>query len=150
MDSGQALEAHLQSGRFLAGVARKRWNLVGLQWPYVLIDVAARDGRRFVLRFQCTGYPDSPPTATLWDVIVNCRLSSDRWPRGGRVSQVFNPAWKNGDALYIPCDRESIAGHGNWITEHPWLVWEPSRGLTQYLEAVFEILQSNELLPHAA
>jgi hypothetical protein len=144
------LEQDLRSGRFLAGQARGRWKLLELQFPLVFVEVAARDGRRFVLRFDCSGYPDAAPTATLWDRATQAQLPSHKWPRGGRVSQAFNPNWKNGTALYMPCDRESILGHQNWFSEHPWLIWNPSKGLLMYVEAVFEILQSGELVHEAA
>lgn len=150
MNGKEALEAHLRSGRFLAGVVKGRWRLVDLKWPVAFIEVGACDGRRFTLRFECSGYPDIAPTATLWDFASGQLLPAARWPRGGRVSQVFNPGWKGGAALYIPCDRESFPGHENWLSEHPWLIWNPSRGLLQYIEAVCEILQSRELEHEAA
>ena len=141
----EALEAHLRSGRFLAGVAKGRWHSLGVQWPFAFISVAAKDSRWFTLRFECSGYPTQAPTATLWDCATQQMLVTQYWPRGGRVSQVFNPGWKGGAALYLPCDRESIQGHANWLAEHPWLIWNPTRGLLQYVEAVCEVLQSSEL-----
>jgi len=145
MRGKEELEAHLSSGRFLAGASKGRWRLVDLKWPVALIEVGARDGRRFALRFECSGYPDTAPNATLWNLVDDRQLEAARWPRGGRVSNVFNPGWKGGTALYIPCDRESIPGHANWLSEHPWLIWNPLQGLLQYIEAVWEILQSKEL-----
>lgn len=150
MNGKDALEAHLASGRFRAGAAKGRWKWLSTSWPIVYVEVAARDARRFVLRFDCTGYPDTAPTATLWDLQGQQQLPAARWPRGGRVSQVFNPGWQGGAALYIPCDRQSIPGHGNWVAEHPWLIWRPDRGLLQYVEAVCEVLQSKELVCEAA
>lgn len=150
MRDKDTLETHLRSGRFLAGASKGRWRLVDLQWPMAFIEVGAGDGRRFTLRFECSGYPDIAPTATIWDMAKGQQLDAADWPRGGRVSQVFNPSWKGGTALYIPCDRESIPGHTNWLSEHPWLIWNSSRGLLQYLEAVWEILQSQELSREAA
>lgn len=150
MRGKEELEFHLSSGRFLAGAAKGRWRLIELKWPLVFIEVGACDGRNFTLRFECTGYPDVAPTATLWDLMSGLQLSAARWPRGGRVSNVFNPNWKGGTALYIPCDRESFEGHPNWLSEHSWLIWNPSRGLLQYIEAVCEILQSKELVYEAS
>ena len=141
----QELEAHLASGRFKAGVARGRWRLIDLQWPYVFIEVVARDGRWICIRFECTSYPGRSPKGTPWDYGSDCQLPSANWPRGGRVSQVFNHGWKNGEALYIPCDREAIEGHANWNQELPHLIWNPTRGLLQYIEALHEILHSHEL-----
>lgn len=140
-----ALEANLASGRFRAGVARGRWRLVSLDWPYAFVEVFDRVQRAICIRFDCTGYPSQAPQGTPWDYGSQQQLSSHLWPQGGRVSQVFNPGWKNGTALYIPCDRESIVGHDNWHAEHPNLIWNPSRGLLQYVEAIHEILQSHEL-----
>lgn len=151
MRDGEAeLQTHLRSGRFLAGEARGRWRLVELHWPLAYIEIGALDGRRFTLRFDCTGYPDLPPTATLWDMLTRQQLLGALWPTGGRVSQVFNPSWKGGSALYIPCDRQSIEGHTNWLSEYPWLIWNPTRGLLQYVEAVCETLFSNELICQTA
>ncbi|MGZ8982333.1 MAG: DUF7665 family protein [Methylotenera sp.] len=151
MDNGKnSLEAHLQSGRFLAGVFKGRWKLLSLEWPIVLIEIKARDERKLTLRFECTGYPEAPPTATLWDIAQKQQLATKDWPRGGRVSQVFNPNWLGGAALYIPCDRQAIVGHTNWVSELPWLIWKPQLGLIQYMEAVYETLQSYELEPQAA
>lgn len=149
-ENRRILEEHLVSARFLSGAAGGRWKLVELMWPNLFVEVVARDARRFVLRFECSGYPDHPPTATPWDRLRGQMLPPPHWPRGGRVSQVFNPGWKNGTALYLPCDREGIAGHPNWLTEYPWLIWKPARGLVQYLEAVHEILQSHELVAETA
>lgn len=146
----QVLEGHLQSGRFLSGVLRGRWELLAQDFPIVIIVVVARDARRVALRFDCTGYPESPPTATVWDPRQQRPLPGDRWPSGGRVSRVFNPAWKNGTALYVPCDRQSIEGHANWYAEYPWLIWKPTMGLIHYIEAVHEVLQSHELLAATA
>ena len=142
-----AIEADLASGRFKAGVARKRWRLVSLSWPHVFIEVFDRLGHSVCIRFECSGYPGRAPQGTPWDFTTQQQLPSYLWPKGGRVSQVFNPGWQNGTALYIPCDRVSIAGHENWHVEHPHLIWNPSRGLLQYVEAIHEILQSHELAP---
>lgn len=149
MSGQQLLAQDFASGRFISGQSRGRWRLVDGSWPHPLIEVPARDGRQFVLRFDCNGYPDLAPTATLWDLQRGHQLAADLWPRGGRVSQTFNPGWKGGTCLYLPCDRQSIEGHPNWHSEYPWLIWKPARGLTQYLEAVYELLQSAELQPVA-
>lgn len=142
----QALEANLVSGRFKAGIARGRWRLVSVDWPQVFIEVFDRQGRVVCVRFECTGYPESAPQGTPWDYAAQQQLPAHLWPKGGRVSQVFNPGWQGGAALYIPCDRVSINGHDNWRAEHPHLIWNPERGLLQYVEAIHEILQSHELI----
>ena len=141
----KSLRADVDAGRFLAGEARKRWRLISVDWPAVLIAVTARDGCEYVLRFDCSGYPQTPPTARLWDAERNAPLELSLWPKGsGRIAAVFNSKWKSGTALYLPCDRTAIEGHDNWRSEYPSKLWNPSKGITQYLEIVHELLQSRD------
>lgn len=141
----QSLRADLMSARFLSGEDRNRWQLKKLEWPYLYVSVTGRDGREFTLRLDCSGFPSSAPTGTFWDLATNSRLAFDKWPQGGeRVQLAFKPGWKNGDALYIPCDRESFVGHDSWAAQYPQLIWKPSKGVTHYLEVVHELLQSRD------
>lgn len=145
----RAFEADLAKARFRLGQAEGRWRLLGVTWPFVSIGVTAKDGREYVLRFNCAGYPQIPPTAAPWDVIRQSHLAFDLWPRskGGRLGAVFNPNWKSGTALYLPCDREAIAGHDNWRTEMPSKIWTPAVGIVQYLELVHELLNCRDYTP---
>jgi len=95
------------------------------------------------------GFAENPPTAGLWDETHDAPLAHDLWPRsqGGRLGAVFRTDWKNGSALYLPCDRESIAGHDNWRTEMPAKIWRPSAGIVQYLELVYELLHCRDYTP---
>lgn len=150
----KALQADLAKATFRLGVAEGRWSLLGIAWPHVLIAVTARDGRQFTLRFNCSGFPASPPTAGLWDMKRNAIPEEPDWPRsrggrGSRLGAVFRRDWKNGTALYLPCDREAIAGHDNWRTEMPSKIWRPADGITQYLELVHELLNSHDYQPPA-
>lgn len=142
----RALRADLARPAFRLGQVEGRWRLAGIAWPHVLIGVTAKDGREYILRLDCAGFPQTPPTGGPWDAERNTVLAADRWPRskGGRVGAVFNPCWKGGTALYLPCDRESIAGHDNWRTEMPSKIWRPTDGIVQYLELVHELLHSRD------
>jgi len=142
----RALEADLAKPAFRLGEVEGRWRLISIAWPHVMIGVTAKDGQEFVLRLDCSGFPQTPPTGGPWDPNRNAVLSADRWPRskGGRVGAVFNPGWKAGTALYLPCDRESIAGHDVWRTAMPSKIWRPTDGLVQYLELVHELLNSRD------
>lgn len=142
----RAFQADLEKGGFRLGQAEGRWHLYGVNWPFALIGVTATDGHECVLRFNCSGYPQTPPTAGPWDVTRSTILAFDRWPRskGGRVSAVFNPNWKGGTALYLPCDREAIGGHENWRTEMPSKIWNPTTGIVHYLELVHELLNCRD------
>jgi hypothetical protein len=147
----RALLKDLQNGAFRLGVAESKWRLGTINWPHLTIAICARDGQWFTLRFECVNYPIGPPTACLWDLERAARLAVELWPkgRGGRVSAVFNPAWKRGTALYLPCDREAITGHDVWLKTLPELIWRPADGIVQYLEIVHELLNSNDYAPVA-
>jgi hypothetical protein len=145
----RALRADLARANFRLGEAEKRWCLLGITWPHALIAVTAKDLRSYALRFNCSGYPSNPPTAGPWDVQRNAILTGNMWPcsRGGRLGAVFRHDWKGGSALYLPCDRESIAGHDCWRTQMPSKIWRPSAGIVQYLELVHELLNSSDYAP---
>lgn len=145
----RAFEADVAKATFRLGEVEGRWRLVEVAWPFAFIGVIAKDSREFVLRFNCAGYPQMAPTAGLWDRSLNRVLAFDLWPRGqgGRVSAVFRTDWKGGTALYLPCDRESLAGHEHWRHEIPSKIWRPADGIVQYLELVHELLQSRDYAP---
>jgi hypothetical protein len=145
----KAFRADVAKAAFRAGAAEKRWRLLGVTWPHAVIAITAKDGREFVLRFNCAGFPASPPTAGPWDEKRNAILAFDLWPRsrGGRLGAVFRTDWKGGTALYLPCDREAIAGHDNWRAEMPSKIWRPSAGIVQYLELVHELLNCGDYAP---
>jgi hypothetical protein len=142
----RAFEADVAKAAFRLGQAEGRWQLIEVTWPFAFISVSAKDGEMYVLRLNCAGYPQAAPTGGPWDLKANKVLAFDRWPRGhgGRVSAVFRTDWKNGTALYLPCDRESIIGHENWRREMPSKIWRPADGVVQYLESVYELLKSRD------
>jgi hypothetical protein len=143
------LRAHLKAGPFQSGVDRGRWRLVAIAWPHTIIVVTAaeRPGApaEYAFRFECTGYPQIAPTAQPWSEANNGPLTPDRWPGGrSRVPLAFNPGWKSGQCLYLPCDRLAIEGHNAWRTRHPSLIWSPQRDVTQYLQVIHELLNSSD------
>lgn len=142
----RAFEADVAKAAFRLGEAEDKWRLEQTDWPHAFISVTARDGAQYLLRLNCAGYPQDSPTGGPWDLGTNQVLPFDRWPRGqgGRVSSVFRTEWKEGTALYLPCDRASIVGHDNWRTEMPSKIWRPAEGVVQYLELVYELLQSRD------
>lgn len=135
-----SLQRDLEAAPFREGVVRRRWRLVGVTWPFILVGIRARDGREFVLRLECMGYPAQPPTGTLWDMASNTRLAENDWPKGDDVfSSVIRWNWPT---IYFPLDRMPQQGHPNWVTEHPDLVWRPDSGLVQYLSEVWRHFNS--------
>ena len=140
---------HVQAGPFQSGVDRGRWRLLSIDWPYVIIAVSAAPRpeapNEYALRFNLTGYPQTAPTAQPWDVEQGAPLQAAKWPQGrSRVPLAFNLGWKDGAALYLPCDRVAIEGHDGWRSQHPHMLWKPTGDITQYLEIVHELLTSSD------
>lgn len=148
-DHAKLLE-HLEQGAFVMGEMNGRWSLRDICWPFVFVDVRARDKREFTLRLQCDGYPDLP-TGAFWDPVHNAWLPAHLWPRSGeRFGAALRTDWQGGTALYIPCDRKSIAGHEQWLLLHPAWTWDPSIGISRYLEVVWTMLNGQDYVAAAA
>ena len=145
----RALRADAAKAAFRLAQSEGRWRVASIAWPFVMVGVVACDSTEFVLRFDCSGYPVAAPTARPWDLDRNVPLAFESWPgsKGGRVKAVFRPDWKDGTALYLPCDRVSREGHDNWRHETPSMLWRPERGITQYLEIVHELLNCGDYQP---
>ncbi len=145
----QVFRSHIEAGPFQSGVDRGRWRLLSIEWPYALIAISAAARERapdeYALRFECRDYPQTAPTAQLWDVERGQPLEQRRWPAGrGRVQHAFNPAWNSGQCLYLPCDRLSIVGHDVWRSQHPTMIWSSASNITLYLRIVHDLLHSSE------
>ncbi len=145
----QVLRSHLEDGPFQIGVERKKWRLIEIRWPHVFISVsaAAREGgpEEFVFCFECQNYPQSPVTARPWDIEKNAPLDFTRWPNGkSRIPSVFRPDWKNGECLYLPCDRISIEGHSDWSAKYAYLIWNNDSDICLYLGELYDLLNSSD------
>jgi hypothetical protein len=136
-------ERDIAAAPFLEGVARNRWALKTLKWPYGLFSVTARDGGIFHLRLDLAGYPAASPTGGLWDCEAGAILAQDKWPIGDAAfASVFRRDWQDGRALYMPLDRISLNGHHDWPSQYPHLIWRPDLGLVQYLAEVHRLLNT--------
>lgn len=145
------LLADLEGPAFVAGEFDGRWRLQEVAWPNLLVDVFARDGRRFALRLNCEGYPNVAPTGAFWDSQRGSWLAADRWPRAGsRFGAALRTDWQGGTALYIPCDRLSINGHEQWLQLHPAWVWDTVVGVTRYLDVVWTLINGADYVAPAA
>ena len=146
----QAFRAHLDEGPFRLGETRGYWRLIAIDWP--LADIAVQAARRehapteYVFRFDLTNYPQAAPTARPWDLERNTSLAPAHWPAGRqRVPKVFNPGWKDGSCLYLPCDRISIEGHHEWPKVFADLIWKPNTSdITLYLGAIHDLLNGSD------
>ena len=143
----KVFRAHLERGPFQSGVDRGRWRLVSVTWPYsvIAINAAQRPNMplEYAFRFELGNYPITAPTAQPWDESANAPLRRASWPGGtGRIPYAFNPDWKGGSCLYLPCDRYSIEGHDPWRTQYPEMIWDPKGDITQYLRIIHDLLHS--------
>ena len=41
------------------------------------------------------------------------------------------------NALYVPYDRVALAGHQNWVTEHPRVAWNGTQDLTWWVSRIW-------------
>lgn len=143
------LQADLAAPEFRRGEIQGKWRHVAMAWPYVTIAVAPAKRQNapdeYGFRFECTGYRQTPVTAQPWDLQSGTALPPPRWPAGrSLIPSVFRPDWKGGQCLYLPCDRMSIEGHGEWIHKHPNRLWQPQRGIICYLEQIHDLLNQDD------
>jgi hypothetical protein len=143
------LEQDLAASAFRRGEIQGQWRHVATHWPYVIIAIAAaeRPGApsEFGFRFECSGYRQRAPTAQLWDLEQDGTLAAAKWPAGKLiVPSVFRPDWKEGQCLYLPCDRRSIEGHDDWHHKYPSRLWQPQRGIVCYLEQIYDLLNQSD------
>lgn len=139
----------LDAPRFRCGEVEGRWRLLSVTWPHAVITVTAapRPGSpsEYAFRFECTGYRQTSVTAQPWDHDANGPLPQARWPGGKSIiPSIFRPEWKGGTCLYLPCDRISLEGHGDWLHQHPNRLWRPAVGITFYLDQVYELLDQSD------
>jgi hypothetical protein len=147
--SQSLLEEDLAAPAFRSGEIDGRWRRISLVWPYLIVAVAApsRPGApaEYGFRFECTGYRANPVIGRPWDIAGSRPLAPECWPTGPvMVSAIFRPDWKNAECLYLPCDRMSIEGHGNWPTQYPNRLWQTDRGIVCYLEQIYELFHQSD------
>ena len=140
---------HLEAGPFQSGVDRERWRLKSINWSHAVLAVSAAQRPNapdeFFFRFELSNYPAAPPTAQPWNAQSNTALEAGKWAAGtGRLPLAFNPDWKGGSCLYLPCDRQSIEGHDAWFQQHPEMIWSPAGDITQYLRIIYDLLNSKD------
>lgn len=138
------LEQDLAAPAIRCGEIDGRWRHVATSWPHVIFGVAAppkpNAPLEYGFRFECSGYRQNPVTAQPWNIEANQPLAAALWPKGGPiVSSVVRPEWRQGQCLYLPCDRLSIEGHPDWRSQHPSRLWQPKRGLICYLEQLHDL-----------
>lgn len=148
----RALRAHLDSGRFQAGVEAGRFRLVSIDWPIVIVMISAapREGApsEYALRFELSGYPNIAPTGGVWDLDADTTLAADKRPKGDRLSMVFR--FEGGGcgptAMYAPWDCMGLNAHREWAQSARHLAWHPGRDLTFILDNVHGLLAADDYL----
>ena len=58
----RAFETDVAKAAFRLGETEGRWRLIETDWPHAFIAVTAKDHQEYVLRLDCGGYPQAPPT----------------------------------------------------------------------------------------
>ena len=143
----RAFEADANRPSFLAGVYRGDWKIESVDWPTVQVTIAAAARANgpgsFAFRCDFTNYPTDAPTATPWDPETDAKLAEDKRPRGEDIGMVFRTNWEEGRALYAAYDRVALAGHPNWVTEHPRTTWTGRQDLTWWVQRIWDLLNSD-------
>jgi hypothetical protein len=153
-------EADLASAEFRAGALKGSWGLAGTdvlpqqpEWPLrnLWVQAAPRTGApgRFHLQLDLEGYRTVSPTGTFWDPSTEISLAHDKRPKGkkdSRCAKVFRTDWEGGRAFYHPYDRLAAAGHQQWTTEQPSLIWDCAHTIVDYLEEIYSLLNSGDYL----
>jgi hypothetical protein len=142
-----AFRAHTGGGRFLAGVDAGEWGRPETCWPHAIIAVSAaeRDGSpdEYFLRFLLSGYPNVGATACVWNADEGRMAMEAERPKVRFSPSPFRTDWRNGEALYLACDRVAADTHSDWPQKYPGDLWDPKRGISKYLISVHEILHSD-------
>lgn len=146
----KVFQNHVGCAEFKLARYEKRWEILEIVWPVVVVRiyVGSRSNAPdfYDFRFDCGGdYPNVPATATLWDFAAKQSLPYARWPAGRfLIPSIFNPNWKNGHALYIPCDRQAIEGHNDWPMRYPLWLWKSNLGIIHYIRILHGLLNSSD------
>lgn len=135
---------HYNTPEYESGEIEGRWGSIINEnrpaWPIFIFWVKASKSEVYNFKFDFTDYPNSAPTAVIWDVENNCSLAIEKRPNSTkRAIQVFKQWGK--ECNYLPCDRLAFEGHHNWLNEHPSLIWNPQTDtFLKYLNEVYQIL----------
>ena len=143
------LQQDLAAPEFRCGEIKGRWRHLRTTWPHTIVAVSApprpRSPGEYGFRFECSGYRENPVTTQPWDIAGDAPLPPNCWPTGASiVPSVFRPTWRQGQCLYLPCDRLSVEGHDQWRSQHPSRLWQSSRGIICYLEQIYELLNQSD------
>jgi len=141
---------HANKPSFLAGLYRGDWAIEKVTWPTVDISIAAAPRPdapdRYWLRCDFANFAADAPTGTPWDPDNDTTLGPDKRPKGDDVGTVYRVDWEEGRALYVAYDRIALAGHQNWVTEHPRTAWNGTQDLTWWVLRIWELLNSDDYL----
>ena len=150
----ECFKKHLAMAPFQMGLDANDWGIACdyefSQWPSVFLwvksAIKAGSPDKYFFKFDLENYPAKAPKACPWDIEAQKSLSFDKWPRGNKyVSKVFNPSWKP-NALYAPCDRVAMDGHGQWAEQYKNLWWQPDFTIVKYLQFLHKLLNSKDYI----
>jgi hypothetical protein len=140
-------QCHFETSEYQSGEIEGRWGVSATtegrpEWPIFFFWVASATGVVYNFKFDFTDYPNSAPTAVLWDLENKIVLPLEKRPlKTKRQNQVFK-IW-GPECNYLPCDRLAIVGHNTWPQEHPELIWDNGKDtFIKYLLELYYILNS--------
>lgn len=139
----QAIEAHLGSVRFAAGVEEGRWIFQHLAWPYLFVRVIGKDPNSDAtfahdFRMHCEGFPDPGPNVERW-VFADVPPHGHLPPPPSSGSPGFTDAMKWDEGMYRAWSRNA-APHGDWAQKRPDEAWNRHRHLVFIMEHLYALV----------
>jgi hypothetical protein len=130
----------LEAAPVETGTLRGDWQILGFQFPYLCVRIAADPAVSGVasvdVRFQVDGYPDTVPEASAWDSSSDRIASEIDRPNVGPAALIFRSDCEAGRVLYHPSTRYAIHTHSDWPRLHVDELWEPQRGIEKLLASL--------------
>jgi hypothetical protein len=144
----RALQSHLASTRFRAGVEEGRWSVLLYRFPELIVQVNGADlGSRvmtsLVFQLVCDQFPVQAPFAQHWDPVAHRRPpppTAEQSPPG--VVDALKD-WSEGPIKYGGIYRawqRHAATHNNWSTLRPDEAWRRDRHLTFIMEKLYGLV----------
>jgi len=142
----ERVELDMLEPAFLDGVERRKWRVVGLQWPYLLVGIAAGDGGELGMRIELDQFPTQAPAGIPWILDEDRASTINELPTGARAERIFRSGWSQGHEWtpYMASERlvTRVNEHPEWQQMYPSRAWNVSRHLSFYLEQLHRELRS--------
>jgi hypothetical protein len=134
----ERVQDDLQDPSFVDGVARGRWRVADLSWPYLTVGITAGLGGELGMRINLEDFPAQAPAGIPWNLSGDRPAVLSELPTGGIAEQVFRSGWSQVHQLtpYMATERlVTMPGeHPEWLQQYPSRAWNAGRKLSFYMQ----------------